>query len=178
MTAPERSLAQRRDALKRANEIRTKRARMKADIRAGRRSALTILGEPPAYVESMKVWDLLLAIPKVGRVKANKSLTQCRISPSKTIGGLSQRQRDELVSLLRRPVASPAQAAHEQREAQPRVVHAESLTRRPLCNTSAADPKMSSVEAEVTCLTCVGCLRADVRHRLRDERASRSVISV
>jgi hypothetical protein len=27
---------------------------------------------------------------------------QCRISPSKTIGGLSQRQRTELVSMLRR----------------------------------------------------------------------------
>jgi hypothetical protein len=35
-------------------------------------------------------------------VKANKVLQQCRISPSKTIGGLSERQRDELVSLLRR----------------------------------------------------------------------------
>jgi hypothetical protein len=35
-------------------------------------------------------------------VKANKILQQCRISPSKTIGGLSERQRTELVSLLRR----------------------------------------------------------------------------
>jgi hypothetical protein len=35
-------------------------------------------------------------------VKANKILTQCRISPSKTIGGLSPRQRAELVALLRR----------------------------------------------------------------------------
>jgi hypothetical protein len=35
-------------------------------------------------------------------VKANKVLQQCRISPSKTIGGLSERQRNELVSLLRR----------------------------------------------------------------------------
>jgi len=29
-------------------------------------------------------------------------LNQCRISPAKTIGGLSERQRKELVSLLRR----------------------------------------------------------------------------
>jgi hypothetical protein len=35
-------------------------------------------------------------------VKVNKILTQCRISPSKTIGGLSQRQRAELVELMRR----------------------------------------------------------------------------
>jgi hypothetical protein len=58
--------------------------------------------DPPEYVETAKVFDMLLAVPKYGRVKVNKVLTQCRISPSKTIGGLSQRQRDELVSLLRR----------------------------------------------------------------------------
>ena len=46
---------------------------------------------------------MLLAVPKYGRVKANKVLQQCRISPSKTVGGLSERQRGELVSLLQRP---------------------------------------------------------------------------
>jgi hypothetical protein len=45
---------------------------------------------------------MLLAVPKYGRVKVNRVLTQCRISPSKTFGGLSQRQRDELTSALRR----------------------------------------------------------------------------
>jgi hypothetical protein len=44
---------------------------------------------------------MLLAVPKYGRVKANKVLQQVRISPSKTIGGLSDRQRTELVALLR-----------------------------------------------------------------------------
>jgi len=36
---------------------------------------------------------------------ANKILQQCRISPSKTVGGLSERQRTELVELLRRRTA-------------------------------------------------------------------------
>ena len=47
---------------------------------------------------SAKAFDMILAVPKYGRVKANKILTQCRISPSKTIGGLSERQRGELVA--------------------------------------------------------------------------------
>ena len=34
--APERSLAQRMDALKRANDIRTRRAQLKRDLKAGR----------------------------------------------------------------------------------------------------------------------------------------------
>ena len=100
--APERSLTQRMEALQRANEIRTRRAQLKRDLKAGRVSIHDLLLEPPEYVETAKVFDMLLAVPKYGRVKANKILQQCRISPSKTIGGLSERQRTELVSLLRR----------------------------------------------------------------------------
>lgn len=100
--APERSLTQRMDALKRANDIRTKRARLKRDLKAGRESIQNLLLKPPEYLETAKVFDLLLAVPKYGRVKVNRILTQCRISPSKTVGGLSERQRGELVSFLRR----------------------------------------------------------------------------
>ena len=99
--APERSLNQRMDALARANRIRTERARMKRELKAGRLSIHTILLEPPEYIETAKVFDMMLAVPKYGRVKVNKILAHCRIAPSKTIGGLSDRQRSELVSLLR-----------------------------------------------------------------------------
>jgi len=100
--APERSLNQRMDALARANQIRTKRAQLKRDLKSGRLSIHSLLLSPPEYVETAKVCDMLLAVPKYGRVKVNKILAHCRISPSKTIGGLSERQRSELVSLLRR----------------------------------------------------------------------------
>ncbi|MGH2855657.1 MAG: integration host factor, actinobacterial type [Solirubrobacteraceae bacterium] len=100
--APERSLNQRMDALARANLIRTERARLKRDLKAGRLSIHTLLLTPPEYIETAKVVDLLLAVPKYGRVKVNKILVHCRIAPSKTIGGLSQRQRSELISLMRR----------------------------------------------------------------------------
>ena len=102
VSAPERSLQQRMDALQRANDIRTRRAQLKRDLKGGRRSIHDLLLDPPEYVETAKVFDMLLAVPKYGRVKVNKVLQQCRISPSKTIGGLSQRQRTELVSMLRR----------------------------------------------------------------------------
>ncbi|HEX8052875.1 MAG TPA: integration host factor, actinobacterial type [Thermoleophilaceae bacterium] len=100
--APERSLTQRMDALRRANEIRTRRAELKRDLKGGRAQIHGLLLDPPEYLQTAKVFDLLLAVPKYGRVKVNRILTQCRISPSKTIGGLSQRQRTELVSYLRR----------------------------------------------------------------------------
>ena len=90
------------DALKRANHIRTERARLKKDLKAGKANIHALLLDPPDYVMTAKVFDMLLAVPKYGRVKANRILNQCRISPSKTIGGLSERQRAELVGQLRR----------------------------------------------------------------------------
>lgn len=89
------------EALKRANEIRTYRAQLKRDLKAGRRSIHDLLLAPPEMLETAKVFDLMLAVPKFGRVKVNKILQTARISPSKTVGGLSARQRAELVSMMR-----------------------------------------------------------------------------
>ena len=99
---PTRSRDQRMRALEAANEIRTRRARLKKDLKAGKVQIDALLMDPPEYLGSAKVFDLMLAVPKYGRVKVNRVLNQCRISPSKTIGGLSVRQRAELVALLRR----------------------------------------------------------------------------
>ncbi len=100
--APERSLDQRMEALKRANDIRVRRAKLKKELKEGQASIELVLLEPPDYVETAKVLDMLMAVPKFGRVKAARLLNQCRISQSKTVGGLSDRQRAELVGLFRR----------------------------------------------------------------------------
>jgi hypothetical protein len=100
--APARSLDQRMEALKRANDIRVRRAQLKKDLKDGRVQIEAVLGDPPEYVETAKVFDILMAVPKFGRVKAAKLLNQCRISQSKTVGGLSDRQRAELVGLFNR----------------------------------------------------------------------------
>jgi hypothetical protein len=102
MTAPERSLKQRMTALENANRIRTKRAELKRDIKASRVRVATVLLKPPPYAETMAVVDLLLAVPKVGRVKAYKTLQLCRVSPSKTLKGMTQRQRSEIITMLER----------------------------------------------------------------------------
>ena len=100
--APMRSLDQRMEALKRANDIRVKRARLKKDLKEGRAQIEQILADPPEYVSTAKVFDMLMAVPKFGRVKATRFLNQCRISRSKTVGGLSDRQRGELIGLFNR----------------------------------------------------------------------------
>jgi hypothetical protein len=90
------------EALQRANDIRVKRAQLKRDLKNGRADIEEILGKPPDYVATAKVFDILMAVPKFGRVKATRFLTQARISQSKTVGGLSDRQRAELIALFRR----------------------------------------------------------------------------
>jgi len=100
--APARSRDQRMEALRRANDIRVRRARLKKDLKEGRVSVDEILSRPPDYVETAKVFDILMAVPKFGRVKAARFLNTCRISQSKTVGGLSDRQRAELIDLFNR----------------------------------------------------------------------------
>ena len=100
-TAPERSLDQRMDALGRANQVRSRRAALKADLKRGATTIADVLVAPPDYLLTAKVVDLLMAAPKCGRVKSAKIMEQCRVSPSKTIGGLSERQRAELLGYFR-----------------------------------------------------------------------------
>lgn len=98
---PERSLTQRLEALERANVVRTRRAELKRDLKSGRQSIEPLLLNPPEWLETAKVIDLLLAVPKFGRVRAGKVLNNCRVSLSKSVGGLTERQRAELVDALR-----------------------------------------------------------------------------
>lgn len=111
MTAPERSLAQRMSALANANATRTARKALKAvlkrdayldvliDVIANPQSAGVHIDDPPPFdwTSSWKLSELLVSAHHVGPWKARKLLEHRRISPSKTIGGLSPRQRDELL---------------------------------------------------------------------------------
>lgn len=113
--APDRTLEQRLAALEEANTVRTTRADLKRRLKRDRRIlALAIeldtdaLGVRPHDLDTMRVYDLLVSAPKIGRVKANRILTVNRISPSKTLGGLSERQRGELLNSIA-PVPAPAQ---------------------------------------------------------------------
>ncbi len=111
LTTPDRTLEQRMEALHLANEIRRRRAVLKRDLKAGRADLVQLLLEPPAWLETAKVMELLLALPKYGRVKTLKTLRRATITTiSKTVGALSERQRRELVA-ARRPQPSRAGAA-------------------------------------------------------------------
>jgi hypothetical protein len=103
---PDRTIEQRMEALGKANRHRVIRAAWKKQAKRGEVSVPQLVLEPPPEFESMKVFDAVLAAPKYGRVKANNLLKVARVSQSKTVGGLSERQRAELVSMLPRSAGS------------------------------------------------------------------------
>ena len=71
---PNRSKDQRLRALELANDIRTRRAQLKRDLKAGKVKIDSLLLDPPEYLETAKVFDIILAVPKYGRVKVNRIL--------------------------------------------------------------------------------------------------------
>lgn len=104
---PVRSDEQRREALALANQIRSARAEFKRDLRHDRELILEAIESPPEWLLTAKVTDLLLAMPKFGPVKVQKVLKGLDISPSKTVGGLSDRQRGMLVFRLWMALGAP-----------------------------------------------------------------------
>src|SRR5450755_156904 len=74
--APERTPDQRMEALSKANEIRARRAQLKRDVKSGRVSLAALMVDPPPYLESAKVLDMLIALPGHGRVKATQDSQQ------------------------------------------------------------------------------------------------------
>jgi hypothetical protein len=83
-----------------ANKIRFARSRLKRDLKAGRASVHTVLSSPPGYLETATIDSVLMAVPKLGRTKVNTLMTRSGIHPRKTFGGITERQRAELLRQL------------------------------------------------------------------------------
>ena len=98
---PGRSREQRLRALEQANQVRSARARLKQELASGKLELAQIVADPPACVRTARVRDLLLVLPKIGSVKATRILAHCGIAHSKTLAGLTERQRSELIAFFR-----------------------------------------------------------------------------
>src|SRR5438477_10150199 len=89
---PSRSLDQRMEALNRANHIRVRRAQLKRDLKAGRVRIGDLIADPPDEVLTAKVFDMLVAVTRLGRGEAVRLMELCRIRPNNVVGRQSQRQ--------------------------------------------------------------------------------------
>lgn len=94
---PHQSRDQRIDNLRKANRIRTQRAEIKKELKRGERTLEEIFCDIPDSLETMRVFDLLVCCPKIGKTKANNICRRLDIRPSLYLPQLSDRRRQQLV---------------------------------------------------------------------------------
>ncbi len=91
---------QRTQALKRANQIREHRAVLKRQMAAGEAKLSDVLRAEDELLATMRVADLLRAVPGFGKTKARRILERLKLSPSVTVERLYARRREELLSRI------------------------------------------------------------------------------
>ena len=92
-TAP---AAQHMRALAQANRVRLARAELKRQVAEGETSVADVVLTCPWEAESMTISDLLMSQHRWGRTRCRRFLASIPMSETKTIGSMTDRQRNEL----------------------------------------------------------------------------------
>jgi hypothetical protein len=87
-------------ALAQANRVRLARAELKRQVADGETSVAEIVRECPWEAERMAIADLLVSQHRWGRERCRRFLSAIKMSETKTIGSMTDRQRNELVAKL------------------------------------------------------------------------------
>lgn len=83
-------------ALALANDVRLKRAKIKREIKVGKRDIGLCLELPE--VQNMLVQELLIAQPRWGLARANRLMLKMGVGQLKKVGSLSKRQKQMLIN--------------------------------------------------------------------------------
>jgi hypothetical protein len=105
MALPEPSAEDRAAALGKAMAARRARAELTAQLKQGSTDLVDVLqdAETRPTAGSMRVSDLLGALPTVGNSQARQIMTEIGIAPTRRIRSLTQRQRAALLARFSRP---------------------------------------------------------------------------
>ena len=97
---PQLTDEQRRAALAKAAEARRVRAEIKELLKMGTLSLSELLdrSDNDRILAKMKVLSVLEALPKLGKVKARRTMDEVGISDTRRLRGLGTQQRAELVA--------------------------------------------------------------------------------
>jgi hypothetical protein len=87
-------------ALARANEVRLARAELKRRVGEGEITAASVILECPWEAASMTIADLLTSQRRWGVTRCRRLLQAVPMSENKTIGSMTERQRQALAGLL------------------------------------------------------------------------------
>lgn len=97
-------------ALARANEVRLARAELKRRVLEGELTVGEVVLDAPWEAETMTVADLLISQKRWGRTRCRKLLQTVPMSETKTVGAMTERQREAVASALGRQAADSSAA--------------------------------------------------------------------
>ena len=101
MAIPILTPEERADALKKAQESRSKRTEMRKKLKTGEMSITRVLEEKEdEVIKRMRVKYLLESLPNIGKATTLKLMTDIGIDEARRVQGLGARQRAALLEAL------------------------------------------------------------------------------
>lgn len=101
MPLPKLSLEEKKAALKKAQRVRSARAKIRQDLKAGRKNIRQILENiDDDVIAKMRVAYLLESLPRIGKVRTRKIMNDIGIDETRRIQGLGVRQKQALIQRL------------------------------------------------------------------------------
>jgi hypothetical protein len=99
---PKLTPAEKANALKKAQEVRSKRSQMRAKLKSGELTLEKVLAaaKDDEVIARMKVAYLLESLPRIGRIRSRKLMEDIGIDESRRVQGLGVRQREALLERL------------------------------------------------------------------------------
>lgn len=98
---PELSAEQKMDGLKKAQEVRSERAKIRAGLKDGSITLAELLEKTDdEIVGKTRVKYVLESLPQVGKITAARIMQEVGIDEVRRLRGLGVRQRDELLKKL------------------------------------------------------------------------------
>jgi len=92
---------EKRKALRKAREMRSKRAEIRRGLKDGRLSLIQILNSlDDEAIARMRVVYLLESLPRIGKATTKKIMQEIGIDQSRRVQGLGNRQRGALLEKL------------------------------------------------------------------------------
>ncbi|MGQ9778635.1 MAG: integration host factor, actinobacterial type [Bacillota bacterium] len=98
MALPKLSLEEKKKALKKAQEIRSKRAQIRQDLKQGKTTIREILAKmDDDVIAKMRVAYLLESLPRIGKIRTRKIMSDIGIDEARRVQGLGSRQKQALL---------------------------------------------------------------------------------
>jgi uncharacterized coiled-coil DUF342 family protein len=98
MPLPQLTLEEKKQALKKAQQVRSQRAKIRQDLKAGRTGIREVLEQVDSdVVAKMRVAYLLESLPRIGKVRTKKIMNEIGIDETRRVQGLGSRQRQALI---------------------------------------------------------------------------------